>query len=128
MKIAFEVPARQGKVGFSQGGGASSERRSCLSFMTSLARTNTMIDKSKITEHAEIVGSCGNHVGTVDHVDGDFIKLTRNDSSDGQHHYLPVSAIAHVEDGKVITTMNHKAALSLLQDQPETGAGGFAAI
>jgi hypothetical protein len=88
----------------------------------------SMIDKSSIVEHSEIVGSCGHHVGTVDHVDGDFIKLTRNDSADGRHHYLPISAIAGVEGNKVMTTMNHQAALSLLQDSPEAGAGGFANI
>lgn len=82
-----------------------------------------MIDKSKITEHAEILGSCGRHVGTVDHVEGDFIKLTSSDSEDGQHHYLPISAVASVEEGKVITTMNHQAARSLLQDSPEAGLG-----
>ncbi|EHM02533.1 hypothetical protein HMPREF9946_01034 [Acetobacteraceae bacterium AT-5844] len=87
-----------------------------------------MIDKTKIEEHAEIVGSCGNHVGTVDHVEGDFIKLTRDDSADGKHHYLPISALADIQPGRVITTMNHKAALSLLQDTPESGAGGFAAV
>jgi hypothetical protein len=89
---------------------------------------SSMIDKTKIQEHAEIVGSCGNHVGTVDHLEGDFIKLTRNDSADGEHHYLPLSAVADVDGEKVVTTMNHKAALSLLQDRPESGAGGFAAV
>ncbi|MFC7551095.1 DUF2171 domain-containing protein [Pseudoroseomonas wenyumeiae] len=38
-----------------------------------------MTDKSMIKEHAEIVGSCGTHVGTVDGLEGDFIKLTRGD-------------------------------------------------
>lgn len=82
-----------------------------------------MIDKSTITEHAEIVGSCGNHIGTVDHLDGDFIKLARHDSSDGQHKYLPISAVASTEPGRVITVVNHKAAQSLLQDTPEPGIG-----
>lgn len=82
-----------------------------------------MIDKSTITEHAEIVGSCGNHIGTVDHLEGDFIKLTRSDSMNGQHQYLPISAVASTEPGKVITVVNHKAAQSLLQDSPEPGIG-----
>ncbi|PWC29734.1 DUF2171 domain-containing protein [Teichococcus aestuarii] len=82
-----------------------------------------MIDKSTITEQAEIVGSCGNHLGTVDHLEGDFIKLTRNDSTDGQHKYLPISAVASTEPGRVTTVVNHKAAQSLLQDAPEPGIG-----
>ena len=75
-----------------------------------------MIDVSKITEHMEVVGSCGNHVGTVDHVEGDRIKLTKNDSEDGKHHYLPLSAIASVDGGVVKTSMNHKAAMAQFQD------------
>jgi hypothetical protein len=83
-----------------------------------------MTDKSLIKEHAEIVGACGNHVGTVDGMEGDFIKLTRDDSVDGQHHYLPVSAVADVEDGKITTVVNRTATLSLLQDSPEPGEPG----
>jgi hypothetical protein len=83
-----------------------------------------MIDKSSITPHAKIVGSCGNHVGTVDEVEGDFIKLTKDDSADGKHHYLPISVVADVEGGKITTLMNHMATRSLLQDEPEPGEAG----
>lgn len=75
-----------------------------------------MVDASLIQEHMEVVGSCGNHVGVVDHVDGDRIKLTRKDSADGQHHYLPISTIARVENGKAMTSMNHMAAMEQFQD------------
>lgn len=54
-----------------------------------------------IKEHMEIVGSDGSHLGTVDKVEGDRIKLTKNDSGDGQHHYLSVSKISGVEGGKL---------------------------
>lgn len=83
-----------------------------------------MTDKSLIKEHAEIVGSCGNHVGTVDGLEGDFIKLSKNDSEDGKHHYLPVAVIADIQDNKIVTLMNRTAALSLLQDTPEPGELG----
>lgn len=76
------------------------------------------MDSSQITEHMEIVGSCGNHVGTVDRVEGQAIKLTKSDSADGQHKYLPLAAVAKVEDGKVKTSMNHMGALGMLTDQP----------
>jgi len=75
-----------------------------------------MVDASQIQEHMEIVGSCGNHVGTVDHMDGNRIKLTKNDSKDGQHHYLALSSVASVEGGKVKTSMNHMDAIKSLQD------------
>ncbi|MXP65420.1 DUF2171 domain-containing protein [Roseomonas sp. M0104] len=83
-----------------------------------------MIDKSQITPHTAIVGSDGVHIGTVDGVEGDFIKLTKSDSADGRHHYLPASAIADQEGDKLTTLMNHTAAQSLLQDSPEAGEPG----
>ena len=69
----------------------------------------------KIEEDMDVVGRCGNHVGTVDRVEGERIKLTKNDDPDGgaHHHYLPMSAIASVTDGKVMTKMNHMEALKL---------------
>lgn len=69
---------------------------------------------SQIAEHMEIVGSCGNHVGTVDRVEGDRIKLTRKDSPDGGHHYLPLDAVTGVCQGKVWTRKSHLAALAEL--------------
>lgn len=66
-----------------------------------------------IMEDMEVVGSCGNHVGTVDHVEGDQIKLARKDDPDGggHHHYLPLSAVASIEGGRVVLSMNHMEAL-----------------
>jgi hypothetical protein len=58
-----------------------------------------MFAASDIREHMEVVGADGRHVGTVDHLDGDSqIKLTRNDSADGEHHYLAVDLIDRVDD------------------------------
>jgi len=41
------------------------------------------------------------------------IKLTRDDDPDGgqHHHDLPLSAVAAVEGGRVVLTMNHLEAL-----------------
>jgi hypothetical protein len=61
-----------------------------------------MIDMSKIAEHMEVIGSDGQHVGTVDSVDTTRLKLTKTDpAAGGQHRYLPFGAIAKVEDQKV---------------------------
>lgn len=71
-----------------------------------------MVDASQIQEHAEVIGADGTHVGTVDHVEGDRIKLTKNDSpqtEDGQgakHHYISLGLVADVEDGKVRLSAN----------------------
>ena len=75
-----------------------------------------MVNTDQIKEHMEVVGSCGNHVGTVDHVEGDAIKLTRQDSPDGRHKLLSLSEVAKVEGGKVWTNDNHKATIARLRD------------
>lgn len=57
-----------------------------------------MIDPSKIKEHMEVVGSDGEHVGTVDHCEGDNLKLTKNDpAAGGEHHYIPLAWIKSVD-------------------------------
>ena len=58
-----------------------------------------MIDMNQITEHMEVVGSDGQHVGTVDHL---VIKLTKKDpAAHGQHHLLKLDSVASVEGGKL---------------------------
>jgi RNA polymerase-binding transcription factor DksA len=52
---------------------------------------------ANIQEHMEVIGSDGSKVGTVDHVEGSMIKLTRHDSPDGQHHFLPLDWVARVD-------------------------------
>ena len=61
-----------------------------------------MVDATQIKEHAEVVGSDGQHVGTVDHMEGaDRIKLTKSDrGAAGKHHYLPLGLIEDVDGGK----------------------------
>lgn len=57
------------------------------------------MNPQQIREHMEVVGSDGAHVGTVDHLEGaDRIKLTRDDSADGQHHYIPTAWVDRVDD------------------------------
>ncbi len=71
-----------------------------------------MTDLSQIKEHAEVIGADGVHVGTVDHIQGDRIKLTRNDSSDGKHHFIPAALIAEIEDGTVRLSANADVAVT----------------
>ena len=62
-----------------------------------------MADLSEVREHMEVIGADGVHVGTVDKVEGDRIKLTKADSGShsGHHHYISGGLVAAVEDGKV---------------------------
>ena len=60
---------------------------------------------SQIREHMEVIGADGVHLGTVDAVEGDRIKLTKADSGmgghQGHHHYISCGLIAGVEGDKV---------------------------
>ncbi len=58
-----------------------------------------MIKTADIKEHMEVIGSDGEHVGTVDHLEGaDKIKLTKTDpAAGGKHHLIPVGWIDHVD-------------------------------
>lgn len=76
-----------------------------------------MTDLSQIKEHAEVIGADGVHVGTVDHVDGDRLKLTKTDSADHHHHYVPAGLIAEIEDGKVRLSATAANALLLEDDR-----------
>jgi hypothetical protein len=51
-----------------------------------------------IRERMDVISSCGCKVGVVDHVEGHAIKLTKNDSPDGQHHFVPISWVDHVDN------------------------------
>ncbi len=52
-------------------------------------------DANRIAEHMDVIASDGTKIGTVDHLDGDRIKLARTTSPDGEHHYVPLSWIDH---------------------------------
>lgn len=69
---------------------------------------NLTHDFDEIREHAEVVGADGLHVGTVDKVETNYIKLTRKDSTDGKHHRIALDSVASVAADKV--TLKHTAA------------------
>ena len=54
-----------------------------------------------ISEHMEVVGSDGQHIGTVDKLEGDHIKLTRDDSPDGEHHRISLTNIDTIDQNRV---------------------------
>lgn len=61
--------------------------------------------------HAQGAGSMGGrqgiHVGTVDHLDGEqWIKLKKDDSEDGRHHWIPTSWVETVDEGTVYLNRN----------------------
>ena len=79
-----------------------------------------MADTSGIKEHMEVIGADGVHVGTVDHVDGDRIKLTKKDSGEGSHeghhHFISTGLIAGVEGDQVRLSANADVAVTFEEE------------
>ena len=66
------------------------------------------MNTSDITEHMEVVGSDGAHVGTVDHL---AIKLTKKDpSAGGMHHVIDFDLVDTVRDGKLVLSCSAEEA------------------
>ena len=80
-----------------------------------------MVSLSNIKEHAEVIGADGVHVGTVDRVEGDRIKLTMKDSGEGSHkghhHFVPQSLVADIEGDTVRLSANADVAVSMEEEQ-----------
>ena len=60
-----------------------------------------MFDKLRIKEHMEVTDSNGRHLGIVDEVEDERIKLTRNDSADSLHHFIPLDQMDRVDDNRL---------------------------
>ncbi len=73
-------------------------------------------DHSAIKEDMTVIGADGVHVGTVDHLDGERIKLTKADSGDGKHHYLPAGLVAAVEGDTVRLSATAANAIDLFEE------------
>lgn len=58
-----------------------------------------MMNANQIKEHMEVKASDGQHVGTVDHMEGaDQIKLAKNDpAAGGKHHFIPLDWVDHID-------------------------------
>jgi hypothetical protein len=54
-----------------------------------------------ICEHMEVVDAHGQHVGIVEKIEGDRIKLIKSDALDPQHLFLDKSQVASVDHNKV---------------------------
>ena len=86
-----------------------------------------MTDRSAIKEHSEVVGADGAHIGTVDRVDGERIKLTKEDSGQGSHkghhHYIPLALVAAVEGNVVRLSANGDVAVEFEEEEGGQSAG-----
>jgi hypothetical protein len=76
---------------------------------------------TEIKEHMEVIGADGVHVGTVDRLDGNRIKLTKKDSGEGSHkghhHYIDRGLVAGVEGNKVRLSASGAVAVSFEEEK-----------
>ncbi len=77
---------------------------------------------TRVAEHMEVLGSDGEHVGTVDKVRGDRIILTKNDvDAGGHHHSIPSRWLQSVDD-KVTLRKSAAEAKKAWRDEEEQQA------
>jgi hypothetical protein len=76
-----------------------------------------------IKEHMEVIGADGVHVGTVDGVEGNRIKLTKADSGqgshEGHHHYISLGLVAAVEADQVRLSANGDVAVQFEEEEDD---------
>jgi hypothetical protein len=76
---------------------------------------------TEIKEHMEVIGADGVHIGTVDKVEGNRIKLTKKDSGEGSHkghhHYIDRGLVAGVEGNKVRLSATGAVAVTMEKEK-----------
>jgi hypothetical protein len=75
----------------------------------------------EVREQMEVIGADGVHVGTVDRIEGDRIKLTKADSGtgshEGHHHFISRGLVAEVEGDKVRLSANADVAVTFEEEE-----------
>ncbi len=74
-----------------------------------------------VRENMEVIGADGVHLGTVDRIEGDRIKLTKADSGqgshEGHHHFISRGLIADVEGNQVRLSANADVAVTFEEEE-----------
>ena len=74
-----------------------------------------------IKEHMDVIASCGKKVGVVDRVEASAIKLTKKDSPDDQHHYVPLGWVGRVDSHVHLTTNSQETEANWKPDTMSCG-------
>jgi chromate reductase len=83
--------------------------------------TPTEEETAMTARDMEVIGADGVHVGTVDRVEGDRIKLTKADSGqgshEGHHHFISLGLVAMVEGSRVRLSANGDVAVQFEEER-----------
>ena len=75
----------------------------------------------EIKDHMEVIGADGVHIGTIDRIEGNRIKLTKKDSGGGSHkghhHFIDKGLVADVEGNKVRLSANADVAVTMEEEK-----------
>jgi len=114
-------PLLQPTVGFREGEGDLRLRAGRFGGIACVSsKKEEVMMKDKIKEGMEVIGADGVHVGTVDRVVGDRIKLKKRDSHgahEGHHHYIELGFVAGVEGQRVRLSANAEIAVTLEEEK-----------
>lgn len=75
------------------------------------------MDATKIREHMPVVCSNEQQFGQVDRVEGNSIKLTKDQS--GQHHWIPMQWVKNVDDKVHVDRPGQQAMKEWMSTPPE---------
>ena len=82
----------------------------------------------RVTEHMDVVGSDGEHIGTVDKVRGDRVILTKSDpDAGGRHHSIPSRWIDRVDDKVIVRKTADEAKAHWRDEERSAFFGGDSA-
>ena len=74
-----------------------------------------------VTKDMEVIGADGVHVGTVDGITGDRLKLKKSDSGEGHHkghhHFISRGLVAEVEGNQVRLSANADVAVTFEEEE-----------
>ena len=83
----------------------------------------TDVGVAGIKDRMDVIASCGKKIGVVDHIEGGSIKLTKKDSADGVHHFIPTGWVDHVDGHVHLKKNSMEATQGWKSDAASCGCG-----
>lgn len=86
-----------------------------------------MADATAIKHDMPVICSQGGQFGTVDDVEGNSIKLTKEGSQDHQHHWIPLDWVTRVDQHVHIDRPGDQAMREWSNTPPQSAQSGASA-